>query len=231
MYAHAVWFSVAMLSLDHEQAATWVPDFFHPFDTQVARYMMCLPVLLVFSVYPLILAINSLALILLNLICGREYETMYSWHRNSILKLFENIIFSICLMVFLTKLFFTEYEGESLYMEDQMTPILVLCSLITIKLCCTRQKNTIYWAVIILLLLTQFINFKFKLNEKYMNLPILLAVLVIDFYYLKISLAKKPAPLDEKEGGAVSTTQLQTTSRSYSDLLTADIQTNLRKKQ
>jgi len=64
-----------------------------------------------------------------------------------------------------------------------------------------------------------------------MNLPILLAVLVIDFYYIKISLAKKPAPLDEKEGGAVSTTQLQTTSRSYSDLLTADIQTNLRKKQ
>lgn len=153
---------------------------------------------------------------------------MYSWHRNSILKLFEYIIFSICMIIFLTKLFFTEFEDETPNMQKQLTPILVLCTLIAIMISCTKHKNTVYWAIIIFLVVAQSLNFEFKINEKYMYCPILMAVLVVDFYYLKISAAKIPQPFEARDSN-----NLTTNSRSYSDFLTTElnIQTNLRKKQ
>ena len=92
VYAHAVWFGLLLVSSSQGNFL----EKFRIFDKETARSLLALPLLLIFGVYPLILSILSFLILLCNLVGGRYYEMMYSWHRNSFLKLMTSYIIRQC---------------------------------------------------------------------------------------------------------------------------------------
>ena len=119
-----------------------------------------LPPLLMFGVYPILWSMWSLFLLISNLLYGREYETMYSWHRNSIMKLMNNVIYASCVIPTLTRLLLL-VKQEGLYItrdevQQALIPMVVFsCAVLTMNVC-VIHKNTSYWAIIALSLLVQF---------------------------------------------------------------------------
>lgn len=90
IYTHVIWFALCLLST---LPSSQLPSALKPFSRHYAFEMVMLPLLLLFSIYPLALSIISLTSLIFNFLFGREYETVYSWHRNSIYRLVQVIVF------------------------------------------------------------------------------------------------------------------------------------------
>ena len=148
LYIHAVWFGLMLVSASEGDFMS----FLRKFDRDTARQLMTLPLLLVVGVYPLILSISSFVVLMCNLMSGRDYEMMYSWHRNSFLKLMTNIIFSTCLISWLSRV-----HIDSVYSSKNMTPLVVMAVCVISMVILTRHKNSVAWFLISVLILCQFV--------------------------------------------------------------------------
>lgn len=84
IYLHVIWFGLSLFSTYPDST---LPSALKPFSPELGFDMVMLPLVLLFSIYPLGLSIISLISLIFNFLFGREYETVYSWHRNSIYRL------------------------------------------------------------------------------------------------------------------------------------------------
>ena len=82
IYAHFAWAVILVLSqLNVEKDMPMMK--YGTIDKATERIMI--PFILIFGVYPLLLAIWSNILLLSDVMFGKQYEALYSWHRNSLL--------------------------------------------------------------------------------------------------------------------------------------------------
>lgn len=91
VYGIAIWFSLIVFSLEENINVTTA---LQPFTKQTAFRMLMIPGMILMGIIPMLLALFSLIILICNFIYGREYETVYSWHRNSIYRLIQVIVFS-----------------------------------------------------------------------------------------------------------------------------------------
>jgi hypothetical protein len=149
VYAHAVWFTLIAFSLEDNPEVSGV---FHPFTKQQAYSMVMLPPLLILGLYPLFLALCSIVCLISNFIFGREYETVYSWHRNSIYRLIQVMVFGANLLPCMNKI--RQYSEEQITISEIFTrsnmkyclvPLVVLaiCIITMVSLVITLHSITI----------------------------------------------------------------------------------------
>jgi hypothetical protein len=197
LYLNIAWFILIIHSIGDFDS--W--SSFKPMEQSLAEEQLFIPPLLIFGVYPLLLSIHSFACLLINLICSRDYASMTSWHRNSFIRLFTNMIYAACVIPFFAKLVSSYNSEESLSRSDvahALIPICVLSGLMLCQLSCVYHRNAAYQAIISLCFLLQFVLNQFEeIDTKFVVLPTLIAFLTIDVFYLKISTFTK---LKEQEG-------------------------------
>lgn len=89
-YATAILFILMVFSVTQVDA---VPEALSPFSYETSKNLVG-PLILLFGLYPIIFAIIAVWMLVSNLLFSRDYEAMYSWHRNSLLNLLTTMIFS-----------------------------------------------------------------------------------------------------------------------------------------
>jgi hypothetical protein len=126
-----VWISgLVLLILAHAILEIFIIlDFDHLVDYTSMITEFWLP-MLIFSVYPLILAILSTTTLLQNLLFDPNYPVVCVWHRNSIITLIQNIIYSCLVLDFFCK--FLDHQNEIFVPEKLLRvfrPFFILCVL------------------------------------------------------------------------------------------------------
>ena len=82
IYAHFVWLILLVISqINLERELPMMR--YAMIDAATEKIMI--PFIMIFGVYPLLFAILSNILLLSDVIFGKAYEALYSWHRNSLL--------------------------------------------------------------------------------------------------------------------------------------------------
>ena len=95
VYLHCAWFVLAIMTRDGVSPVN-LNEF----------YDLTVPGLLVFGVYPLLFSIFSLVIILTDTLCTKQYDSICSWHKNSMMQLGTNIVFSTCVTVWFARITF-----------------------------------------------------------------------------------------------------------------------------
>ena len=100
-------------------------------------------ILLVTSVYPLFISLIAVIMLVQNLVCTQEYDNMFVWHRNSVIRYLQCFLGYSCLAAFqiinieLTKI--TDWSHHGL--ERRTFPLMLVSILTLLKILLVRYKN------------------------------------------------------------------------------------------
>jgi hypothetical protein len=138
---------------------------------------------------------------LTDVLCTRTYAALCSWHRSSLFQLVTVIVYSACMLAFLVKVRFEiddKVYDRTTWCES-MRPLAVLAGLCGTMLCLVRHRNTSLWLPLCLLLIAQYLCLRFgdeiygnynngdKIPAEYICMPGGLAILTLDFFYIKLA--------------------------------------------
>lgn len=144
VYANAILFILMVLSVSEVEE---IPQALRPLSYDVSKNLIG-PLILTFGIYPICWALLAIWMLVSNLLFSREYEAMYSWHRNSLLNLLTTIIFSSsitpCLMRIHYMVVNEDFIMDRVEMHRALVPIAILNVLILIMVSFINYRLTLF---------------------------------------------------------------------------------------
>ena len=136
VYATAILFILMVFSV---AGVDTIPQLLRPLSYETSKNLVG-PLILLFGLYPIAFALIAMWLLVSNLLFSRDYEAMYSWHRNSLLNLLTTMIFcssvTPCLMRIHGMVIHEDFIMDRGIMHRALLPIAILNVLIFIMVSC-----------------------------------------------------------------------------------------------
>ncbi len=70
---------------------------------------------LIFCIYPIILTSIAISMFIKSLACSNDYGSVHAWHRNTIIKFVQNLVFEFTTFYSLVQYILQKYENNSAY--------------------------------------------------------------------------------------------------------------------